>query len=154
MPSIKAQIEWLATPGSGALECDAIELTTEDLLKWGKDKPVEEKCKVKIQGPIVKRTRGMLAPRDKACVITGLNALYHKFTTENATDNAAALYKQHFPSTPCPEGDKRDNLKIDVDTLAGAFGLVALVLMYGTVHHFCGKGMREIEFCKLLYNCN
>ena len=73
VPSITNQIEWMATPGKGTVSCDAIELTTEDLLKWGKDKPDATKCKGKMQGAIVKRPRGMLAPLDKACIITGMN---------------------------------------------------------------------------------
>ena len=99
---------------------------------------------------------------DDECVITGINALYHKFTTlksqaewnmstiyvsseslvasVNNSGNADDLHAKHFPVQTCTETDERTNLKISIDQLAGAFGLVLLVLLYGIIHHFCGKG--------------
>ena len=145
--SITAQIETLANNEG----CDAIELTVEDFWKWGKNVRSSIRCKVEVQGAIVKRPRGMMAPVENECVITGINALYHKFTTLKSRDeslvasvnnsgNADDLHAKHFPVQTCTETDERTNLKISIDQLAGAFGLVLLVLLYGIIHHFCGKG--------------
>ena len=140
--SITAQIENLANNKG----CDAIELTAEDFWKWGKNMRSSIRCKVLVQGAIVKRPRGMMAPVENACVITGINALYHKFTTQKSLidgGNADDLHGKHFPVQACPETDERANLKISIDQLAGAFGLVAFVLLYGIIHHFCGKAIRR-----------
>ena len=145
--SIAAQIEGIID-GS----CDAIEVTSEDLYAWvaSEYNPVRS-CTPRITGrPIVRRNRGMMATLENHCVITAINAVYAKFATA-PVDNAGALSNLYFDSTSqvdckLPEWSEREARSMGIPDLAGAFIMLAGVIIYGMLTMLFGKGLGdEIE---------
>ena len=150
-PSVQDQIDGLLLADdldSGGPPCDATELTLEDLILWGKDQKPEKRCKVSIVGPsIIKRLRGMMTSHENKCIVTGMNAIYHKFSTvaygNETSHNAQSLHEHYFPkhllSTNCPTDDTtttRDDLRISLTQMTGPLLLFAGFFLMGTLQHF------------------
>jgi len=71
-------------------ECQAIELTLEDLNKWGFDPAIrdEYRCSINVAGlhPMLKRTRGMMLQGKHTCLATALNGLYFSLSATKDYD--------------------------------------------------------------------
>ena len=127
--------------------CDFAELTREDLYKWAKGKPAEQKCKVQIVGaPITKRTRGMMMRSEDTCMQATLNNLFHQYTLKGY---AELLHAKFFVNPRCDGVDvSARKLSLTFKELLGMFILFFMIAAVTLLASFgpCGRAIQNYVY--------